>query len=132
MERGGGAPFKPLFQAVRAQAQLTPFQAKLISCHHFAMDSKSTASSLMCSFVLVLLLGNVLPISSQSCSIAALSPCLPAYQDGGEPTSDCCDQLRGQLPCFCSYAANPTYGAIIYSTTGQRIASACGLSIPSC
>uniref|UniRef100_A0A5K0Y0L9 Bifunctional inhibitor/plant lipid transfer protein/seed storage helical domain-containing protein n=1 Tax=Nymphaea colorata TaxID=210225 RepID=A0A5K0Y0L9_9MAGN len=95
------------------------------------MALKVDGCALSACSILVLLLGIVLPASSQSCSINALRPCMGAYL-GGSPTPACCSSIVSQAPCFCTYARNPNYAVVIYSSTGRRIASSCGLRYPKC
>uniref|UniRef100_A0A5K0Y106 Bifunctional inhibitor/plant lipid transfer protein/seed storage helical domain-containing protein n=1 Tax=Nymphaea colorata TaxID=210225 RepID=A0A5K0Y106_9MAGN len=89
------------------------------------------ANVLICSFMMVLLFANVMPRAYGDCNVVELSPCAGAYE-GGPPTSECCSVLKTQKSCYCVYARDPTYGPIIYSATGKRIANACGIAFPSC
>ncbi|KAF3795024.1 Non-specific lipid-transfer protein 2G [Nymphaea thermarum] len=118
--------------------------AKFTPCSHFfsciiclflKMGLKLKASSVICFLVLVLLIGSVQPSStkksSKNCSLSTLSSCLSAYE-GEKPTSSCCKELKSQMSCFCTYAKNSTYKSYLYSSSGRRIASSCGLKYPHC
>ncbi|CAN6445940.1 unnamed protein product [Victoria cruziana] len=95
------------------------------------MAMKLNSAAVICFLVFVLFLGSIVRSSAQGCNISGINACLPAYQ-GGPVTGPCCGALRSQIPCFCSYARNPSYRTIIYSAAGQRIASSCGLRYPRC
>ncbi|KAF3795026.1 putative non-specific lipid-transfer protein 2 [Nymphaea thermarum] len=102
-----------------------------IICLFLKMGLKLRASSVIRFLVLVLLIGSVQPSSTKNCSLSALSSCLSAYE-GEKPTSSCCKELKSQMSCFCTYAKNSTYKSYLYSSSGRRIASSCGLKYPHC
>ncbi|CAN6451844.1 unnamed protein product [Victoria cruziana] len=95
------------------------------------MAMKTKATAIICSFLMVLLLGNVLPSSAQCGNLQVLAPCYSAYQ-GAPPTQECCSALNSLRPCFCYYARNPQYAQIIYGPVGQRVSNGCRLPFPRC
>ncbi|ESQ47248.1 hypothetical protein EUTSA_v10028000mg [Eutrema salsugineum] len=67
-----------------------------------------------------------------SCVSMELLPCLPAISMGGEPTKDCCDNLKEQKQCLCGYIKNPDYSLFVTSPNARKIIDACKVPVTSC
>ncbi|KAF3785396.1 hypothetical protein EJ110_NYTH27988 [Nymphaea thermarum] len=95
------------------------------------MEMKLKSTTIICSFLIVLLLGNVLPSAAQCGNLQILINCDDAYR-GAPPSQACCSALRSLLPCFCYYARNPQYSQVMYGPIGQRISKGCRIPYPRC
>ncbi|OAY80272.1 non-specific lipid-transfer protein 2-like [Ananas comosus] len=80
----------------------------------------------------LLLLSAASVVAAVTCNPMALSPCADAILKGAPPTAGCCGKLRQQRPCFCQYQKNPSLQGYINSPNSKKVASACGVPIPSC
>ncbi|ESQ45733.1 hypothetical protein EUTSA_v10010852mg [Eutrema salsugineum] len=67
-----------------------------------------------------------------SCIPMELWSCLPTISMGGEPTKNCCDNLKEQKPCLCGYIKNPEYSLFVTSPNARKMIDACKIHIPSC
>ncbi|XP_009613979.1 non-specific lipid-transfer protein 2-like [Nicotiana tomentosiformis] len=89
--------------------------------------------SLVAVMLVVVLIGDQLGASEAvTCSATQLSPCLGAITSGTPPSQACCARLRGQQPCLCGYMRDPNLRQYVNSPNARKVASSCGVSIPSC
>lgn len=70
--------------------------------------------------------------AADNCSPMELTPCLGAIMGSQNPSQQCCEKLREQVPCFCGYINNPTLRPYIDSPNAKKVAAVCGLSPPTC
>ncbi|KAL8034446.1 hypothetical protein ABFX02_12G028900 [Erythranthe guttata] len=85
-----------------------------------------------CAVVMVVLLVAVETTAAANCNPLELSPCLGAIMGSGQPSAECCQKLKEQVPCFCTYLKDPTLRQFIDSPNAKKVAAACGLQQPSC
>ncbi|XP_058193714.1 non-specific lipid-transfer protein 2-like [Rhododendron vialii] len=92
------------------------------------------ASNIGVFIVLVLVLGCYKPKVSMAatCKILSLSPCLDAITSGTTPSDRCCSRLKEQEACLCEFAKDPDYSQYITSPNAMKVATACGVAIPTC
>ncbi|XP_020219334.1 non-specific lipid-transfer protein 2 [Cajanus cajan] len=83
--------------------------------------------------VVALVLVEVGPMAEAvNCTPTELSSCLAAISSNAPPSTTCCQKLKQQKPCLCGYLKNPSFKAYVSSPGAKRVASACGVAIPSC
>ncbi|KAL1361275.1 hypothetical protein HN51_068199 [Arachis hypogaea] len=83
--------------------------------------------------VALMVLVEVAPMAEAvTCTPTELSPCLGAITGGSPPSSVCCQKLRAQKPCLCNYIKNPALRTYVNSPGARRVASSCGVPLPSC
>ncbi|KAL0546222.1 hypothetical protein IC582_016128 [Cucumis melo] len=87
--------------------------------------------TVVCLFV-VAVLGRVRVAEAVSCNPVELSSCSGAITSGMNPSSICCNKLKQQEACLCGYIKNPALGPYVNSPGTKRVASKCGVPIPSC
>ncbi|EOA25779.1 hypothetical protein CARUB_v10019146mg [Capsella rubella] len=71
-------------------------------------------------------------VVAQSCVPTDLMSCLPAMISGGAPSTECCDKLKVQEPCLCSYIKNPMYSSYVSSQNARKTLTACNIPYPTC
>ncbi|CAA0833217.1 Bifunctional inhibitor/lipid-transfer protein/seed storage 2S albumin superfamily protein [Striga hermonthica] len=59
------------------------------------------------------------------------SPCMGAIFGSQTPSTECCEKLREQEPCYCTYLKNSLYSTFICSARVQRLAASCNITIPT-
>ncbi|KAI9128294.1 hypothetical protein K1719_001287 [Acacia pycnantha] len=98
-----------------------------------AMKKMMGVMSLMVMVVLILAAVE-LPHMTEAvtCSPLALSPCAGAISSSAPPSSLCCQRLKEQKPCLCGYLKNPSLRQYVNSPGAKKIASSCGVPLPSC
>ncbi|EOA25326.1 hypothetical protein CARUB_v10018643mg [Capsella rubella] len=67
-----------------------------------------------------------------TCSATELSSCLPAMTSGAAPSTECCDKLKVQEPCLCTYIRNPMYSTYVSSPNARKTLTACNVPYPAC
>ncbi|KAI4352186.1 hypothetical protein L6164_006460 [Bauhinia variegata] len=71
-------------------------------------------------------------VEAVNCSPLEVSPCLGAVASNTPPSKTCCQKLRQQKPCFCTYLKNPSLKQYVNSPGAKRVATACQVAIPKC
>ncbi|CAA0819414.1 Bifunctional inhibitor/lipid-transfer protein/seed storage 2S albumin superfamily protein [Striga hermonthica] len=59
------------------------------------------------------------------------SPCMGSIFGSQTPSTECCEKLREQEPCYCTYLKTPFYSTFIRSACVQRLAATCNITIPT-
>ncbi|GFZ12231.1 hypothetical protein Acr_23g0006160 [Actinidia rufa] len=67
-----------------------------------------------------------------TCDPLELSPCLSAIVNGSPPSKQCCTKLKQQVPCLCQYIKDPNFSKYVTNPNAKKVASACGVTIPTC
>ncbi|MQL05579.1 hypothetical protein EI012_26440 [Escherichia coli] len=90
--------------------------------------------SAVCAMMLVALLLVEVSYMAEAvtCSPTELSSCLGAITSSSPPSRTCCQKLREQQPCLCGYLRNPTLRQYVNTPGARRVASSCGVPLPSC
>ncbi|XP_054787584.1 non-specific lipid-transfer protein 2-like [Prosopis cineraria] len=98
-----------------------------------AMMKKKMGVCLVVMMVMILVVVE-LPhtVEAVTCSPVALSPCMGAISSSSPPSSECCQKLKEQKPCLCGYLKNPSLRQYVNSPGAKKVASSCGVPIPSC
>ncbi|CAO2825378.1 unnamed protein product [Amaranthus hypochondriacus] len=55
--------------------------------------------------------------------------CIGAYLFRLNPSRQCCDVLKREGGCLCTYASNPDYATFVNSDTSKRIAQKCNITL---
>ncbi|CAH2049952.1 unnamed protein product [Thlaspi arvense] len=67
-----------------------------------------------------------------TCNPLELSPCIGAITSSQPPSRTCCDKVREQRPCLCGYLKDPNLRQYVNSPNARRVATTCGVPIPTC
>ena len=88
----------------------------------------------VCAVVLMaLVLSDVGPVAeAATCSPTQLTPCLSAITGGSAPSQACCQKLKEQKPCLCSYINNPALKQYVNSPRAKAVLKTCGVPYPTC
>ncbi|CAH2044964.1 unnamed protein product [Thlaspi arvense] len=65
------------------------------------------------------------------CTEIEITGCTSAIL-GGKPTTQCCDTLKAQQPCFCAFKQTPAFKNLIKSQQAHAMLAACGIPYPTC
>ena len=82
--------------------------------------------------LMAVLLGEAPVAEAVTCSPLELSPCVGAITSSQPPSRTCCDKVREQRPCLCGYLKDPNLRQYVNSPNSRRVASTCGVPIPTC
>ncbi|KAL3521349.1 hypothetical protein ACH5RR_019498 [Cinchona calisaya] len=77
-------------------------------------------------------LGRIQETETVICYARALTPCLPAIENGSPPTELCCQKAREQEPCFCTFMKDPQFRKYFEGPNARKTVEACGLKWPNC
>lgn len=119
-------------------SQLHTLIIHIIRTHIHIYNLKMMKRGGVASFVglavvmVVVLAAEVHKTAAADCDPLALSPCLPAITGSGNPTAECCNNLKEQVPCFCQYLKNPAFAPYINSPNAKKVVTACGVQPPTC
>ncbi|XP_042509393.1 non-specific lipid-transfer protein 2-like [Macadamia integrifolia] len=89
-------------------------------------------SALCVMLVMMLVLGEVSLSMAVTCNALELSPCLPAITTGSAPSETCCVKLKEQESCLCGFAKDPNLRKYLLSPNAKKVATSCGIPIPTC
>lgn len=67
-----------------------------------------------------------------NCDPTEMRACLPALKSSEPPTAECCDKVKKQEGCLCEYLKSPILKPYLESPNAKKIASSCGIPIPTC
>ncbi|KZV42240.1 hypothetical protein F511_13339 [Dorcoceras hygrometricum] len=87
--------------------------------------------ALICWVAFVVVCG-VKETTAVTCDVRELIPCTAAMVGSGVPSALCCQKLREQVPCLCTYMKDPSLAPYVKSPNGPKVAATCGISIPIC
>nr|GME08112.1 non-specific lipid-transfer protein 2-like [Ipomoea batatas] len=82
--------------------------------------------------VTAMLIGQLRVTEAAQCSATELRPCASAINSGQAPSAACCSKLKQQTGCLCGYARDPRVAHYVNSPNARKVASSCGVSVPSC
>ncbi|XAR51513.1 hypothetical protein NMG60_11006160 [Bertholletia excelsa] len=82
--------------------------------------------------VVALLLAAAPAADAVTCNPLELSPCIGAITSSQPPSRTCCDKVREQRPCLCGYLKDPNLRQYVNSPNARRVATTCGVPIPTC
>lgn len=88
--------------------------------------------SMMATVMVVALITGARLADAVNCNPTEMRPCLPALESSVPPTAECCEKLKEQEPCFCEYLKSPIFKRYLESPNAKKIASSCGIPIPTC
>ncbi|KAH7859066.1 hypothetical protein Vadar_031114 [Vaccinium darrowii] len=88
----------------------------------------SQIAVLVAAAVVVLVLGYEAEVSMAAaaavkCDPTELQPCLQPITSGTTPSTECCNKMRAQQPCFCQYIKNPTLKKYVSSPNAKKVVS---------
>ncbi|KAG2301444.1 hypothetical protein Bca52824_030095 [Brassica carinata] len=66
------------------------------------------------------------------CTTIDITGCFPAIIIGGPVSPQCCQNLKVQQPCYCSFINNPALKPYITSPQGRAALAYCGIPFPTC
>ncbi|KMZ66947.1 hypothetical protein ZOSMA_280G00030 [Zostera marina] len=91
-------------------------------------------SVIMCVFlgVMLLLLFGAPSVQSGSCDISHFQACVPAVLHNAVPSRQCCNSLKGQQHCYCSFKGTTTFKKYITPSIEHKFSRVCHIRIPHC
>ncbi|KAK9068244.1 hypothetical protein SSX86_012355 [Deinandra increscens subsp. villosa] len=81
---------------------------------------------------MIILMAQVNVGLAQACDPSRLTSCLPNIigDTPPAPNSECCNNLRAQIDCLCSYVKNPAFGRFLHMPGAKKVAQACSITFP--
>ncbi|BAB01987.1 lipid transfer protein-like [Arabidopsis thaliana] len=91
-------------------------------------------TTLVCITFIVVLVSFMAPINSvnQACNKIEITGCVPAILYGDKPTTQCCEKMKAQEPCFFYFIKNPVFNKYVTSPQARAILKCCGIPYPTC
>ncbi|KAK9052246.1 hypothetical protein SSX86_028874 [Deinandra increscens subsp. villosa] len=89
-------------------------------------------SLIILCILLVAINGGSLAAVAADCNPIQLSPCATAILSTIAPSETCCEKIKEQRPCLCSYIKNPRLQRFINTPNARKVAATCGTPFPTC